>query len=440
MLKPLTVKAIVVNDAKEYGVKKDVDAQAESVHFGITLPFDGAKCYAQLCAWLQSQTRPIRLDAASFVALKTNQPAFAIITLLACAAAFVSTKTTTYQHKPKPALRVDVIVSKKEQSLLHEAQLVANAQTQTRLLQDLPSATLNPTTFTEQFKKLFSAIKTVKFTVLDHAALVDKKMGLILGVNRGSKIGAKLLVADYCGDHNNKHKVAFIGKGICFDSGGMNLKPRAYMRHMKHDMTGAATVLHVLLAIAKAKLKVNVVAVAPVTENLLSNAALRPDDILTAYDKTTVEIEDTDAEGRLVLADAIAYAVRDLKVAQMVTVATLTGTIISALGSTFSGCFTTTDCEWDDVLLAARLAGENVWRMPLHDDYTAVHESKVADWLSCVSKPGPDASYAAAFLNCFTSNQNLIHFDIAGTAEKDGVGLGVLVRTLFMYAKYAIHK
>lgn len=192
--------------------------------------------------------------------------------------------------------------------------------------------------FAKRFEKEAKGLKNVKVTILDKKALVAKKMGMLLGVNKGSKHEAKLLVIEYTGAPSSKAKFAYVGKGICFDSGGMNLKTGGHMRTMKYDMSGAAIVCATVLAAACNKVKANLVAVAPLTENLLSNEAQRPDDIVTAYNGLTVEIDNTDAEGRLVLGDAIAYAAKDLKATRIFDVATLTGAMIYALGSTFTGC------------------------------------------------------------------------------------------------------
>lgn len=432
-----TVKTIVATEATakhKWGVSVAEDLPG-TVKFAVPKPFEPAAFYTKLRSYLSKQRGTNVIDADTFIAHVGAEHAAQVVKLIEHAAAFVSvtpfTRKTTKPELPKFTVKLDAKYSAEAK----EARVVAGAITLVRELQDTPSDSLWPDVFAKRFEKEAKGLKNVKVTILDKKALVAKKMGMLLGVNKGSKHEAKLLVIEYTGAPSSKAKFAYVGKGICFDSGGMNLKTGGHMRTMKYDMSGAAIVCATVLAAACNKVKANLVAVAPLTENLLSNEAQRPDDIVTAYNGLTVEIDNTDAEGRLVLGDAIAYAAKDLKATRIFDVATLTGAMIYALGSTFTGCWSTSDSAWKAFAAAAKAAAEPVWRMPLHEDFDQALESKLADVVNCAKGPGAGSSTAAAFLCKFREGVDLVHLDIAATAGIDGLGQGVMVRALYEQAK-----
>lgn len=275
----------------------------------------------------------------------------------------------------------------------------------------------------------------LKITSLDKEKITEKGMNLLLSVNRGSAFEPRLLVVEYQGNPNSKEKIALIGKGITFDSGGYNVKPGTFMASMKFDMSGTAIVAAVMRILAHSKSKSNVVALMPITDNKINSVASTPDTVWKSYNGKTVEVNNTDAEGRLVLADAITYAIRDCGATTLVTVATLTGAVLYALGTTYTGFWATERHLTDKIKTAAQMADELVWEMPFHQDFFKnFKDSKVADLLNTnyVNKAG--SSCAAMFLKSFTEDLPFIHLDIAGTAYTDGVPRAPLIKTLTIFA------
>lgn len=431
-------KTIVAKLSNKKDAKNGVEASKDlpgTVEYFLTLPFDSATFYKSFRDYLQKQTDTNVIDLDSFINVVGNEKLNDIISIVVAAVEFVEVTPFCKKTKKNPKPEFVLIVKKNYEPIVKEAQTVANSMTLVRELQDTPSDVLYPEVFVERFKKEFKNVKGVKVTILNKKDLKAKKMGMILGVNKGSIHEAKMLVVEYLGNPKSKNRFAYVGKGITYDSGGMNLKPGQHMRTMKYDMSGAAIVSATVLAIAKNKLKTNVISVAPLTENLLSNQAQRPDDIVIAYNGKSVEIDNTDAEGRLVLGDAISYAAKDLRANRIFDVATLTGAMIYALGNTYTGVWATNDEHWEEFAKAGKCAGENLWRLPLHDDYLKMLDSKLADICNSVSRPEAGSSRAAMFLTQFREGVDLVHCDIAGTADTAGLGEGVLVRTLYNQAK-----
>ncbi len=260
-------------------------------------------------------------------------------------------------------------------------------------------------------------------------------MGALLGVAQGSQQPPKFIVLHYRGEDSTAIDVALVGKGITFDSGGISIKPSEKMDEMKGDMAGGAAVMAALSAIAQLKPKINVMAVIPATENLPGDSALKPGDVLMAMNGKTIEIISTDAEGRLILADALGYAKR-LGAKLMVDVATLTGACRVALGDVCSGAFGNNQELVDKVIAAGAEAGELIWQMPMYDEYKEQNKSEIADIKNVGNRYG-GAITAAQFLAEFAGNTPWVHLDIAGTSmsEKERNYLvkgatGVPVRTL----------
>jgi leucyl aminopeptidase len=272
-------------------------------------------------------------------------------------------------------------------------------------------------------------------TVLNHEQMEKEGMGALLGVARGSCQPPKLIMLSYKGDKKSSATWGFVGKGITFDSGGISIKPSEGMADMKGDMAGAAAVMAAVSAIAQLKLKVNVTAIAPATENLPSGDATKPGDILKASNGKTIEVVNTDAEGRLILADALSYAVKQ-GLTPLVDVATLTGACHVALGSFCSGLFGNDQGLLDKLVKAGAEAGERLWQMPMYEEYKELNKSDVADIKNSGSRWG-GAITAAQFLAEFVGDRPWAHIDIAGTMDTDkDKGLlvkgatGVVVRTL----------
>ena len=264
-------------------------------------------------------------------------------------------------------------------------------------------------------------------------------MGGILGVNRGSVQPPKMIVVKYQGTPRFENITALVGKGLTFDTGGYCLKPRSGMEAMKGDMGGAASAFGAFQVAVRLNLPVNLLLVIPSTDNMISGDAIKPGDILTTMSGKTVEVTNTDAEGRLILADGITFA-KHLGASKIIDLATLTGAIIAALGADTTGAFTNNQAFLDEFQKAADLTNEYMWQMPLFPrDQKALRNSDVADLNNApIGKPG--AIMAAAFLKEFVEDTPWIHLDIAGTADSKTAydlgpkgGTGVMVRTIAKY-------
>jgi leucyl aminopeptidase len=272
--------------------------------------------------------------------------------------------------------------------------------------------------------------------VLDEAQISELKMGLLLGVAQGSQEPPRLVVLR----HEPANAVAgvvlaFVGKGITFDTGGISIKPAQDMDRMKDDMSGGAAAICALAAIARLKLPVKCLAIVPMTENMPGGRAMKPGDVLTSAEGKTVEVLNTDAEGRLVLGDALWYA-RQLGATHLVDLATLTGACVVALGKTTSGLFGTPTAWVEQVQRASDRAGDRSWPMPTFDDYKDLFKSEIADFSNTGGRPAGSIT-AALFLKEFTGDVPWAHLDIAGTAWAEDVrpyqpkgATGVGVRTL----------
>jgi leucyl aminopeptidase len=277
--------------------------------------------------------------------------------------------------------------------------------------------------------------------VLDEAQMEKLGMGALLGVAAGSRVPPRLIVMNYSGDPENPdNNLGLIGKGITFDSGGISLKPAGGMGAMKGDMAGAASVIGAIKAIAALGPKINVTAIAVATENMPGGGAQRPGDVVTSMSGKTIEVDNTDAEGRLVLADAAAYALT-LGLTRLVDVATLTGAMEVALGNVTTGAFGNDRDLLDAVLSAAGAAGEKTWEMPTFDEYREQYKSDVADFKNIGGRPAGSIT-GAMFIGEFVGDAAWVHLDIAGTSTSSKVNghqtkgaTGVPVRTLVALAQ-----
>jgi leucyl aminopeptidase len=255
----------------------------------------------------------------------------------------------------------------------------------------------------------------VMIDVLDVAAMRKLKMNALLGVGQGSARDSRLVVMRWNGGRKNEPPVAFVGKGVCFDTGGISIKPSGGMEDMKGDMAGAACVVGLMHALARRKARVNAVGIIGLVENMPDGNAQRPGDIVTSMSGQTIEIINTDAEGRLVLADALWYTATKFKPKFMVDLATLTGAIIVALGHEHAGLFSNDDRLAEQLTKAGLDTGEPVWRMPLGKEYDKLIDSKFADVKNTGSGRWGGAITAAQFLQRFVANDTpWAHLDIAG--------------------------
>ncbi|MGL5513064.1 MAG: leucyl aminopeptidase, partial [Sporomusa sp.] len=277
--------------------------------------------------------------------------------------------------------------------------------------------------------------------VLEKEDMQQNGMGALLAVAQGSVEPPKLIVLKYFGDPGNQELIAYVGKGITFDSGGISIKPSQNMDEMKRDMAGGGAVLGAMQAIAQLKPKTNILAVVPCTENMPSGSAYRPGDIITSMSGKTIEVLNTDAEGRLVLADAVTYA-KKLGATRIVDLATLTGACVVGLGDHYSGVITNNAAWCETVLSSAKQTGERMWELPNDPDYLEQIKSTIADLKNSGGRAGGTIT-AALFIGQFADKTPWVHVDIAGTAdaEKDKGynlkgGTGVGVRTLIQLADY----
>jgi leucyl aminopeptidase len=294
------------------------------------------------------------------------------------------------------------------------ARVTAEAANEARELQHLPSNVATPTYLAERAEELAEELDSVSVEVLDHKAMVSKGMGGLEAVSAGTDEEPRLIVLRYeaGGDGDT---LGLVGKGVTFDSGGISIKPSEGMQEMKMDMSGAAAVLEAVGAIARLEIPVNLIAVIPATENMPSGHAIKPGDIITQLNGKTVEINNTDAEGRLILADALAYSV-ELGADRIVDLATLTGAVLIGLGSTYAALISNDDAWAEQVAESAERTGELAWRLPLHHEYKELTKGTVADLTNAASKRKAGTIYAGSFLEEFVDDVPWVHLDIAGTA------------------------
>jgi leucyl aminopeptidase len=341
-----------------------------------------------------------------------------------------------------------IVVREKEkvpilEQAIHKGQVMAEATSLARDMVNEPANYMTPSQMAETAKEIASKYN-LAFKVFDREDMEAMGMGALLGVAKGSNQPPKLITLSYKGDERSEKALGFLGKGITFDSGGISIKASEGMDEMKGDMAGAAAVMTALGAIAQLKPKINVTAIIPATENLPSGTALKPGDILKAMNGKTIEVISTDAEGRLILADALSYA-QKLGLSPLIDLATLTGACRVALGTFYSGLFGNDQDLVDKVLKAAEGTGERMWQMPLPEEYKEQNKSEIANVKNTGNRYG-GAITAALFLAEFVDNTPWVHLDIAGPALSNkesgyivkgatGVGVRTLVELALSEAK-----
>ena len=306
-----------------------------------------------------------------------------------------------------------------------------------RDLGNLPSNFCTPTYLVKQAQKLASKTKHLTCKVLNEPDMKKLGMGSLLSVTAGSVEPAKFIILQYKGAAASKNPVVLVGKGITFDTGGISLKPPATMDEMKFDMCGAASVFGTFKAIAELQPKLNVVGLIPTCENMPSGSATKPGDIVTSMSGKTIEVLNTDAEGRLILCDALTYA-RRFKPAALIDVATLTGACVIALGKHHTGLLSTSDPLAKKLLAAGVQADDRAWRLPLTEEYSNQLKSNFADFANIGGREAGTIT-AAAFLAKFTEDMNWAHLDIAGTAYKGGGAKGSTGRPVPMLLEFLLN-
>lgn len=344
----------------------------------------------------------------------------------------------TFKEKKGETLEIELFIPGEEKDF-SETILLGEATDIARDLVDQPANVINPITLAEKAVELGKKYG-FEVEILDEKEIEKLGMNLLLAVGRASITKPRLIVMRYLNGKDNNEKIGLVGKGLTYDTGGLCIKPADSMFEMKSDMAGAASVIGAMCAIAKGKVEKNVVAIVPACENAINENAYRPGDIIKSMNGKTVEIINTDAEGRLALADALTYAVRNEKVTEVVDLATLTGAILVALGTITTGVFSNNDKKYAMLEKSSKLYGEKVWRMPIFDEYSELLKSTVADVKHTGGRMGGSIT-AAKFLEGFVEGLPWIHMDIAGTAFNSGVkwfkkgATGVGVKALYSYVK-----
>uniref|UniRef100_A0A2C9KE70 Cytosol aminopeptidase n=1 Tax=Biomphalaria glabrata TaxID=6526 RepID=A0A2C9KE70_BIOGL len=352
------------------------------------------------------------------------------------------------EEKRKPSVDVNLVTLGLSEEVIastktswSKGQTLASAQNLARKLKENPANLMTPTIFCEEVKKNFEGLPNVEVIVRDKEWAEAQKMGSFLSVSRGSEEPPKFLEIHYNGGNPADPPVVFVGKGVTFDSGGISIKPSGDMDKMRADMGGAACVISSILAAVKLGLPLNIKGFTPLTENMPSGKATKPGDVVVARNGKTIMVNNTDAEGRLILADTLCYA-ETFNPRLILDIATLTGAVVIALGGVVSAAYTKSDHLWETLHNAGKVTGDRMWRMPLLKYYTGlVTEGVIAD-VNNISKKAREAGSctAAAFLKEFVSTDNWIHVDMAGVMHNSdevpylGSGMsGRPTRTLFQF-------
>ena len=320
---------------------------------------------------------------------------------------------------PPPLERLVLVGDAGVESEARVAHVAASAANRARDLQNLPANALTPQALAARAEEIAAANDSVHVDVLDREMIRAAGLGGLVAVSQGSETEPRLIAMRYEGGGNGS-RIGLVGKAVTFDSGGISIKPSQGMEEMKMDMSGGAAVVEAVAAIAELGLEVDLVAVVPSTENLPSATAIKPGDIITQLNGKTVEVNNTDAEGRLILADALTWCVREMGAERVVDLATLTGAVIIALGSTYAALISNDD-EWASaVARAGDRSGELAWRLPLHAEYKELTTGRVADLVNAAAKRKAGSIYAGSFLEEFVDDTPWVHLDIAGTAWDTG--------------------
>lgn len=315
---------------------------------------------------------------------------------------------------------------------------IAEGVTLAKHLADLPANICTPTFLAHQALVLAGTFDAIETTILEVADMEKLGMGSLLAVARGSREPAKLIILEYRGGDKNSKPIVLIGKGLTFDSGGISLKAGAGMDEMKYDMCGGAAVLGTLQAAAQLKLPLNIVGLVPATENMPDGQACKPGDVLTSMSGKTIEVLNTDAEGRLILCDTLTYAKR-FQPEVVIDFATLTGAVLVALGRVPSGLLGNDDALCNDLIAASETANDSVWRLPLWEEYQEQLKSNFADLANIGGKDAGTIT-AACFLANFAEDFRWAHLDIAGTAWRTGAAKGATGRPVPLLTQYLLNR
>jgi leucyl aminopeptidase len=321
---------------------------------------------------------------------------------------------------------------------IRDGSAIAGGVELARTLGNLPGNICTPSYLADKARELGKTHKKIKVSVLNEAAMEKQGMGALLSVARGSREPARLITLEYSGGGKGERPVVLVGKGVTFDSGGISIKPSPAMDEMKFDMCGAASVLGTLQACAGMDLPLNVVGVIPATENLPDGNASKPGDIVTSLSGQTIEVLNTDAEGRLILCDALTYCGK-YKPELVVDIATLTGACVIALGGHAAGLLGNDDALAGELLAAGSYTGDRAWRLPLWQEYQPQLDSNFADMANIGGREAGTIT-AACFLSRFTEDYRWAHLDIAGVAWKQGKEKGATGRPVPLLSQFLLDR
>lgn len=320
----------------------------------------------------------------------------------------------------------------------HQGLAIAKGVDLTKLLADLPGNICTPTYLAETAKKIANTSTQMTLDVLEESDMTALGMGALLSVSRGSRQPAKMIVLHYNGGKKTDKPIVLVGKGLTFDAGGISLKPSANMDEMKYDMCGGASVLGTLQAAANMNLNINIIGIIPTSENMPDGDANKPGDVVTSMSGLTIEVLNTDAEGRLILCDALTYA-KKFNPEVVIDLATLTGACLVALGRIPSGLLGNDSDLCDDLIVASETAVDSLWQLPLWEEYHDLLKSNFAD-LANIGGRHAGTITAACFLSRFTEDYRWAHLDIAGTAWRTGNNKGATGRPVPLLCQYLIDK
>ncbi|ENY54030.1 M17 family metallopeptidase [Metamycoplasma alkalescens] len=438
----LLLKAVYEDDEmlanvvkNEFAITEFPDQKIAYVYMGERDKVNFDKVYEFATSLAQNAARNYQIDLKTFpvdkrICIFDTTDAF--VKGINFSAAQLYNKKTVYKKENKNSLSLFFEnPSEKLLEVFNKAIILSKAQNWARNLGLTAPNELNSEQLAEATKEELAQYRNLYTTILNKKEIEKLGMGLLLSVNRGSVYEPRVVVIEYNGDKSSNEKTVLVGKGITFDSGGYNIKTGRHMNGMKYDMSGAAIVAAIMKCVAEFKPKKNIAAIMCITDNRVNGDASIPDSVWTSMSGKTVEVNNTDAEGRLVMADGLWYAVSKLKATRLIDVATLTGAMIMALGETYTGVWSTTDKGWEDVKNAAEIQHELVWRMPLDEDYAEyIKGSIVADLKNTDFTGNAGSSSAAMFLKEFTNDIEYIHFDIAGTCDINEKPMFPMVKTI----------
>jgi len=350
--------------------------------------------------------------------------------------------TATKEPKPngpKPLQQLAVVCAQDNESTtaLQQAEAILSGYTRARALGDLPPNLCNPVYLAEQADEIANRYENCSSEALDTEQMRELGMHALLGVARGSRNPPRLIILRYTGADKNEKPVVLVGKGITFDTGGISIKPGENMDQMKYDMCGAAGVIGTFEACAHMQLPMNLIVIVAAAENMPDGDAYRPGDVITSMSGQTIEVLNTDAEGRMVLCDALTYAKR-FEPAALIDVATLTGACVVALGHHASGLMSKSDDLVAELVTAGNEIVDRAWRLPLWDEYQVQLDTPFADMKNIGGMPGGSIT-AGCFLSRFAKDQNWAHIDIAGSAWKWGTQEGATGRPVGLLSQFLIN-